>query len=174
MPQRKRFLRRYKKSGKQRIIKRMDLREVIMGDKRPTAESEITSPRIVAPNQNLIRQSSVTIATRSPRTETYKAIALDVVAVLAAGLFGYAYYAYLAHGTSVWLLLAAFTFFGVLAALQVFLAKKIGQTLFVILLESLAVIVFFWKDNWQILAIIWPMVFVFLAWGYFSEELLRQ
>jgi len=129
---------------------------------------EIASPKIVAPNQNLIRQSSVTIATRPPRTEIYKAIALDVVAVLAAALFGWAYYAYLAHGFSVWLLLAAFTFFGVLAALQTFLAKKIGQTLFVILLESLAVIGFFWKDNWQILAIVWPIVFAFLAWGYLS------
>jgi ABC-type multidrug transport system fused ATPase/permease subunit len=129
-----------------------------MGSK-PTMETE---------GQNLINPSNIIVSSRAPRAPIYKAFAVDVVAVLSAIFFGYAYYAYLTRGFSVWLLLAAFTLFGVLAALQVFLVKRTGQTLFVILLESIGVVGFFWADNWRILLITWAVVLVFLVWGYFS------
>jgi hypothetical protein len=120
-------------------------------------------------SQNLVHQQpSAPAVVRSSRGATYKALALDVVAVLSAALFGYAYYAYLAHGFSVWLLLAAFTFFGVLAALQAFLATRTARAFLVILLESVAAIAFFWKDDWRILVTTWLVVLVFLLWGYFS------
>jgi small basic protein len=131
-----------------------------MGSK-PTMATEMQG-------QNLINPSSITVSFRAPRAPIYKAFTVDGVAVLSAALFGYAYYAYLSRGFSVWLLLAAFTFFAVLAALQVFLSTHVGQALTVILLESIGVVGFFWRDNWQILLITWAVVFVFLAWGYLS------
>lgn len=118
--------------------------------------------------QNLLNPSSITIGAKPPRSATYKALALDIVAVLSAALFGYAYYAYLARGLAVWPLLAALTFFGVLAALQVFLVKNAKRAFPAIVLESLAVVVFFWQDDPRILVITWLTVLAFLSWGYLS------
>jgi hypothetical protein len=119
-------------------------------------------------SQNLINPSSITLSSGASRAPIYKALAIDAVAVLSAAFFGYAYYAYLSRGFSVWLLLAAFTFFAVLAALQAFLVTRMGRALLVILLESIGVVGFFLADNWRILVITWAVVFVFLVWGYLS------
>jgi hypothetical protein len=100
----------------------------------------------------------------------YKSIVLDVFTILAALGFGYGYYHYLTRGMPVWILFVALTVFAVFTALQAFLAQHGGRTLFVVLLESLALIGFFWQDDWRILAITGVVVLVFLAWGYLAAR----
>jgi hypothetical protein len=100
----------------------------------------------------------------------YKSIVLDVLAVLSALGFGYGYYHYLTQGMPVWILLIALTVFAVFTALQAFLAEQGGRTLFVIVLESLALIGPFWQDDWRILAITGVVVLVFLSWGYLAAR----
>lgn len=118
--------------------------------------------------QNLLNPSSISVSSRPPLSAMYKALALDVVAVASAALFGYSYYSYLTNEFPVWLLVSAFTFFAVLAALQAFLVRRAGHAALVVLIESFAVVGFFWADNWRVLMITWLIVFVFLVWGYLS------
>ncbi len=120
-------------------------------------------------SQNLVSLNRIETGPRKP-PGFYKSIVLDVLAVLFAAGFGYCYYRYLTGGIPVWVLLGAFTLFGVMVALQAFLAKHGGRTLGVIVLETLGVIGFFWRDDWRILALNGIIVLVFLAWGYFEAR----
>src|ERR1700722_1285741 len=106
-----RFPQRYKRSAKRRIIKPMNLKEIMTGD-------ATTDPQA----QNLINPSKIdTNSTRPPGF--WKSLILDVVTVGSAALFGYCYYRYLTQGLSVWILLAAVTFFGVMFVMEAFLAR---------------------------------------------------
>lgn len=97
-----------------------------------------------------------------------------MISVIAAAVFGYTYYRYLSHGTSVWFLFAALIFFAVVSVLQVFLAKKNIRRSCIIVLEVVAVMAFFSRDSWQIVAITAVLMLAMLLWGYFSGRLLLQ
>lgn len=93
---------------------------------------------------------------------------LDIVAVLIAGLFGYSFAKYLAGGISFWFVLAALLLWCAIAVLEGFLQKKAARRFWVIVLESLALIGFFYRYAWQALGITFVLVLLCLLWGYFS------
>jgi hypothetical protein len=121
-----------------------------------------------AQTQNLINQSRIDTSVRAPGF--WRAFCLDAVAVLSAAVFGYLYYRYLTQGLSVWFLLAAITFFGVASVIKAFLSKDTMRNLLVICLETAAALGFFWKDQWQILAIIAGIMIAMLSWGHFAAR----
>ncbi len=123
-----------------------------------------------AQSQNLINPSKIDTSVRPQGF--WRSIALDAASVIAAALFGYAYYRYLMIGSSLWFVLAAMTFFGVTAVIQVFLAKKSGRRMLVILLETIAMLGWFWHDNPTILGITAGILLVMLLWGYVSAHML--
>jgi hypothetical protein len=135
----------------------MNLREVMTG----------TSP-MDPQSQNLINPSKISTAQRPPGT--WRSLGLDVVAVLSAGLFGYCYYRYLTQGWSVWFLFAALTFFAVASVMEVFLSKGGWRSIFVILLEVVATLGFFWRDEVTVLGIIAAIMIVMLVWGHMSAH----
>jgi hypothetical protein len=116
--------------------------------------------------QNLINPSKLDTSNRSPGF--WRSLCLDIVSILSAGGFGYAYYRYLTQGSSVWILFAMLMFFGVVSVIQVFLAKRNIRRLVVIFLEVVALLGWFWQDNLQIIGITGLVMLVLLAWGYFS------
>ncbi len=130
------------------------------------------SPAVPLPSQsqdqNLINPSKIDTSARPPGR--WRALCLDVVAVLSAALFGYLYYRYLTQGLSVWFLLAALMFFGVASVMEVFLAKNGWRSMFVIVLETAASLGFFWRDDPVILGSIAAIMIVMLLWGHFSSR----
>lgn len=121
-----------------------------------------------AQSQNLVNPSRIN--TTEENRGAWRAFSLDIVAVLTAALFGYLYYRYLTQGLSVWILLVALALFGTASVMEAFLSKSSGRSLFVIILETIVALGFFWKDNLQILGIIALIMIVMLAWGHFSAR----
>ena len=95
---------------------------------------------------------------------------LDIVAVLSAALFGYLYYRYLTQGLSVWILLAAVIFFGVMCVMEVFLAKGIARSFVVIFFETAASLGFFWRDDMRVIGIVALIMLTMLLWGHFASR----
>jgi hypothetical protein len=124
----------------------------------------LTPDQLTNPEQNLIKPTRISTKSRAPGF--IKAIILDVLSVASAGLFGYLYYRYLSVGISIWFLLAGLTLFGVLSVLQMFLSKDTGRRFLIINLETAALLGFFYRDDWQILAGAGVAVLIFLTWGY--------
>lgn len=118
------------------------------------------------PNQNLINQSKLSAFDRPPGYG--KAIALDILAVISAALFGFAYYRYLANGLALWWLLGALAVWGIFAVLELFLTTTYTRRLIVMLIEIAGLLTFFYRDSIGILFLTAAVVFAFLAWGYFS------
>jgi hypothetical protein len=123
-------------------------------------------------NQNLINPSK--ISTAQHPAGMWRALGLDAATVLSAALFGYCYYRYLTQGWSVWFLFAALTFFGVASVMQVFLSKNGWRSVFIIILETAAMLGFFWRDDATVLGIIAAIMIVMLAWGHMSARTLVQ
>jgi hypothetical protein len=132
----------------------MDLKQVMAG----TAQTQT--------EQNLINPSK--LGTGQLPSGFYKSIFLDIFSVLGAALFSGAYYWYLTRGLSIWVLLVALMFFAVLSAIQIFLARNNLRRFFVIILESIALVSFFWADDPRILVITGLVMLGTLSWGYFS------
>ena len=120
----------------------------------------------VAPNQNLISPTKITTnLSRGPGFG--KAITLDILSIVSAAVFGFAYYSYLTRGMSPWFVLVALLIFGVLSVLQAFLSPSVGRRTLIILLEVAAMIGFFFQyDEWQILLVAGLIAFIALFWGY--------
>ncbi len=118
--------------------------------------------------QNLINPSKINTAVRPPGY--WRSFGLDVFSVLSAALFGYLYYRYLTQGLSVWFLLGALTLFGVASVMEAMLSKSALRSMFVIILETVAALAFFWKDDPQILGIIAVIMIAMLSWGHFSAR----
>ncbi len=134
----------------------MDLKAIMAGEaKDPQAQNLINPSRI----QTSVRPAGF-----------WRSIALDVVAVGSAALFGYFYFRYLSQGISVWILLGALMFFGITSVIEAFLAKSFARSFVVIVLETAAALGFFWKDNPQILGIIAAVMVVMLLWGYLGAR----
>jgi hypothetical protein len=121
-------------------------------------------------NQNLINPSKIDTTERS--AGFWKSLCLDIVSVLSAGFFGLTYYRYLTQGWSVFLVLGALMLFGVVSVIQVFLAKRDLRRTLVIFFEVIALMAFFWQDNFQIIGITALVMLVMLSWGYFSARFL--
>lgn len=125
-----------------------------MTGSKPTAELQ----------ENLISQTKISSEKRS--SEFWKGIGLDIFSVGFAALFGMLYYRYLTGGAGVFFLLGALTLYGVVSGLQAFLTKGFGRRCFVIFLEIVALVGFFFRDDWHILIATAIVLFVFLVWGY--------
>ncbi len=93
-----------------------------------------------------------------------------MLAVLAAAAFGWTYYGYLTKGFPVWTLLISLAVFSTLSVLEVFLAERAGRAWAVLFFESFGVVGFFWRVDARVLSVIWLVVLIFLAWGYFSAR----
>jgi hypothetical protein len=118
--------------------------------------------------QNLIDQSKISTQSRPPGF--WRSLVLDIVAVLSAALFGYCYYRYLTQGLSVWILLGAVVFFGVMCVMEVFLAKGAARSFVVIFFETAASLGFFWKDDMRVIGVIALIMLAMLLWGHFSSR----
>lgn len=118
--------------------------------------------------QNLIDPSRINATERTQ--DLLRSLGLDIATVLLAALFGYLYYRYLTQGLSVWILLIALALFGVASVMESFLSNSGVRSLFVIILETVAALAFFWKDNLEILGIIALVMIFMLAWGHFSAR----
>jgi len=68
----------------------------------------------------------------------------------------------------VWILLSGLTLFGILSAMQMFLQKNGARRFLIVLLETWGLLIFFFYDQWQILAVAGIAVLIFLVWGYLS------
>ncbi len=110
------------------------------------------------------------IAPPPPNPGYYKSLALDALSFFAALGLGYAYYAHLASGLSLWFSFAAFLVFGAVSALQALLQKKTKRRAFVILGETLAFGVWFAYVDPQILAATLAAMLVLLLWGYVGSR----
>lgn len=121
-----------------------------------------------SPTQNLINQTKYAPIIRAPGF--YKSVILDVLSVLAAGLFGFSYYRYLENGTSVGWLLGALALWGIASVLQVFLAKAVVRRIALIGTEAVAVLIFFYRDDLTIVLTTAAVVFAFLSWGYLASR----
>ncbi len=119
-------------------------------------------------NQNLINPSKISTTQRP--TGTWRSLGLDAAAVFSAALFGYCYYRYLTQGWSVWFLFATLTLFGVTSVMEMFLSKNGWRSMLVILLETAAMLGFFWRDNTTVLGVIAAIMIVMLVWGHFSAH----
>jgi hypothetical protein len=128
-----------------------------------------TPQRGVGQGQNLIIPSKI----NAPRTAPafWKAFVLDLLSIISAGTFGWAYYRYLTDGPSVWILFTALTLFAVVSTIQVFLAENAARRTFVILMETVATLGWFWRDDSAILVITAFIVFIMLFWGYLSARI---
>ncbi len=121
-----------------------------------------------SPSQNLINQAKFAPIITGPGF--YKSIALDVLSVLSAGFFGFSYYRYLENMMTVWWLLGARALWGTMSAFQVFLALTSARRTIILILESLAVLAFFYRADPTILFTTAVVVFVFTAWGYLASR----
>lgn len=110
----------------------------------------------------------ITVISTTPASRQWKLVVLDIVTVLTAGLFGYTFARYLAGGFSPWLVFGALLVWSAMSVLEGFLEKSIARRFLVILLESLALIAFFYTYDWQALAITVILVLACLMWGFFS------
>jgi hypothetical protein len=139
---------------RRRIIKTMDLREVITG-----------APKVT--DQNLINPAKKSYGVS--RTADWKAGILDGCSLLAALFFGYSYYRYLTDGLSPWYVFLAAILFCVASSIQIFVSKDLRRRALVLVGEAVACVAFFMgKDEWQIVVTAAGVSFIVLLWGYLS------
>jgi hypothetical protein len=69
---------------------------------------------------------------------------------------------------SFWFVLGALFFWSAMSVLEGFLAKNLSRRFLIIILESLALIAFFYANTWQALAITALLVMLCLMWGYIA------
>jgi hypothetical protein len=116
-------------------------------------------------NQNLLKSAGSVSFESKHSPEFLKGIALDILVVIAALAFGFCYRLYVLGSGSLWSVFVAFAIFGVLTSLEVLLIKSIYRRLFIILLESLAVVVLFLDRIWWAVLISLGILLVFQIAG---------
>ncbi len=116
-------------------------------------------------NQNLLKSAGSVSFDERHSPEFLKGIALDILVVIAALAFGFCYRLYVLGSGGLGSVFTAFVIFGILTSLEVFLIKNIYRRLFVILLESLAIIVFFLDRTWWALLISLGVLLIFQMAG---------
>lgn len=101
----------------------------------------------------------------------WKSIVLDLLSMLSALALGYFYFRYLTTGISPWYVLGAALVFSTCSVLQAFLARKPLRRTFVILGESIVLVVWFaFYDSLSIVLLAGGATFLILLWGYFSAR----
>lgn len=137
----------------------------------PIENQKVTNPtkitHIGGGDQNFMETSKVVAQARRPRGY-WKAIILEILGVLCAGSFGYCYYSYLVASLSPWFVLIAFLLWSTVFVLQGFLQKDPERRLLVLILETFALLAFFYAYNWQVLFLSVLTVIGVLFWGHFS------
>ena len=101
----------------------------------------------------------------------YKQLGFDVVTVITALWFGFAYQRYVIGALSLPVLLSVLLFFTIFSGLQVFMPQSIKRRLLVILLEVIAILAFFMNSlTGQIFTLLIPLLLVFFIWGEISAR----
>ncbi|MEK9180262.1 MAG: hypothetical protein AAB897_02525 [Patescibacteria group bacterium] len=113
--------------------------------------------------QNLIKQVSPQAVQLQPKF--YKQLVFDFFSVAAAGVLGYLYREYLSGGLSLVTLLGGLALFAIISTLQVFFTKDLRRRLFVMILETIAILLSFWGHNWKLLGTAALVLLVFRFWG---------
>ncbi len=120
------------------------------------------------PGLNLISQVKAEKVFR-PRG-FYKSIVFDCLTVLSSLGAGYAYSSYLNSTVSLTLLLTAFGLFLTFSALQVFLTKSSDRRFLVILLETVAFLLYFYSYDLKLLGMSALVFLFFYLWGTISAR----
>ncbi len=97
----------------------------------------------------------------------WKTLTFGVFAVISAGAFGYAFAIFLAGG-SFWWVAAALMVWSATSVVLGFIQKNGKERFIIALLESIALVAFFYTVAWQALTITGVFVLFCLLWGYFS------
>lgn len=113
--------------------------------------------------QNLLRQVPAETITRPPGY--YKSIGFDAATVLSALIFSFTYRGFLDERFNVWFVVAALGLFSILSLLSTFFTKHFGRRAFILLLESVGLIAFFYDEPMNVLVAVFGIVFFFLFWG---------
>lgn len=116
-------------------------------------------------NQNLM--NPITIVEDHPK-RFLKVLVFNVLVVITAGAFGYSFERYLAGGFSFWWVFAALLIWSAIAAIVGFIQKDTNRRFLVALLESAALVIFFYTVAWPALVVTGILVLLCLLWGYFS------
>jgi hypothetical protein len=131
-------------------------------------------PDLISPNK--IYQPQVSQNLMNPITivedhsgQRWKTLIFDILAVIAAGGFGYSFARYLAGGGfSFWWVFVALLVWSAIAAVVGFIQKDMGHRFLVALFESAALVVFFYTVAWQAIAIAGVLILLCQLFGYFS------
>lgn len=121
------------------------------------------------PSQNLVRQTLAgkpAVRTERP-TSFYKAIFFDVLTVLSALWFSYAYRQFIDGGFSYFFPLLGAALFSVLALLGALLVEYLRRRFLVLGLSTLAFIVFFYEQPIEFILLGAVSAFVYLGWAEF-------
>ena len=138
----------------------MDLRDVMAGTVR-----EGTKVPLPGQNQNLIEQNKVSGTGGMPGF--WRAAVLDLLSILSAFFFGYAYFRHVTTGLSLWYLFVLFLIFAASSVLQVFLGKSVGRRTLVVIAEAIGIVApFVFFESITIVVIAGAIVFIFLFSGY--------
>lgn len=127
-------------------------------------------PGTLNPSQNLIK--NINLIDRKVSEETvfrprgfYQSLVLDAFTVLSAGSVSYAYSRYLAGSGRLWTVLAAVGFFALFSAFEMLLRKQLWRRIFVLALEIVALLSFFYFLSTTLLSVVGVAAFLFLLWG---------
>jgi hypothetical protein len=116
------------------------------------------------PNQNLVRQ--VKVGGRAPiQPDFYKSLIFDLLGVLSALGMGYAYSRYLVGQVGLGVLFLVLTVFAAISVLQMFLTKRLSRRFFVLILEAMAMSVFFSSYGLWVLLLAVVSIVLFILWG---------
>lgn len=100
----------------------------------------------------------------------WKTIGLDICTVLAAANLGYTYSLYFEDKRTFGILCASAVAYALLSLFQAFFMANIGRRVFVMLLEILGLIAFFFAMPFDALVIVIFATFIFFLWGYLAAR----
>lgn len=124
--------------------------------------------RPALPEQNLIKPVKLPDS-RPPGF--WKSIGLDFISLLSALALGFGYFEFLTVGLSPWYVFSAALIFATCTVLQVFLAPNLWRRVFVLLGESILLVIWFaFYDPWQVVVAVVGLSFLVLFWGYMSAR----
>lgn len=105
----------------------------------------------------------------------WRAAVLDLLSILSAFFFGYAYFRYVTTGLSLWYLAVLFLVFAALSALQIFLGKSVGRRTLVVIAEGIGIVApFVFYDNLTTVVVAGVVVVVLLFAGYLWSRTAMQ
>lgn len=115
------------------------------------------------PSENFIKQ--IPMERESMPRGFYKAIILDSLSVISAGVFSYSYYAYLAGKASFWFPTIALAVFLIFSILETILIKNLKRRTLVVVLEIAALFAFFYTLPSGLLVTAMGVSLLFSVWG---------